>query len=184
MNSPKKATIIDLISGPGAGKTTMAHAILSKLKMLNKTAEYASEYAKELVRERNYTLLDNQHYVSYQQYLRIKQYENLEYIVTDGSLLLGMYYNYDNKKNICDRELTKEAILKWHNEFNHIIIFIERSPDHPYEQEGRYQDYERAKLTDIEMENMLNELGIDFYKVVSDEKNIGEIIKHIMTYPR
>jgi tRNA uridine 5-carbamoylmethylation protein Kti12 len=52
-----KTVIVNLYAGPGAGKTTCAWEIASRLKKENVSTEYVSEYAKELVWEGNLELL-------------------------------------------------------------------------------------------------------------------------------
>ena len=54
----KNTLIVSLFAGPGAGKTTCAWEIASELKKRNVETEYVSEYAKELVWDEKFELLD------------------------------------------------------------------------------------------------------------------------------
>lgn len=52
--------IINLFGAPGAGKSTGAAYIFSKLKMLGVNAELVTEFAKDKVWENNTEVLSNQ----------------------------------------------------------------------------------------------------------------------------
>ena len=54
----KKSIVVNLFAGPGAGKSTGATYIFSKLKMLGIDAEYVSEFAKDKVWEENERVLE------------------------------------------------------------------------------------------------------------------------------
>lgn len=57
--APERTTVvINLIAGPGAGKTICAWEIAEKLKKQGYIAEYVSEIAKEYVWEERFDLLD------------------------------------------------------------------------------------------------------------------------------
>lgn len=60
----KKTKVINFIAGPGAGKTTLACLFFAQLKLKGYVCEYISEFAKTLVWEENYELLNDQYYVS------------------------------------------------------------------------------------------------------------------------
>ena len=50
-----KSLVINLAGAPGAGKSTLATEIFSKLKKLGYNCEYVDEYAKHVVYEENYS---------------------------------------------------------------------------------------------------------------------------------
>src|SRR3989338_3579742 len=71
-----RTTVINIIGGPCAGKTTIASLIFAHLKLLKKVVEFASEYAKILVWKEDYEILNNQHLVSFEQYKLLQSINN------------------------------------------------------------------------------------------------------------
>lgn len=57
-NPVHKTIVINAFGGPGAGKTTACLDITSMLKKRGFVAEYVQEYAKELVWDKNFEMLD------------------------------------------------------------------------------------------------------------------------------
>ena len=55
--------VVNCYAGPGAGKTTCAWEVASQLKKKGINTEYVSEYAKELVWEGKYDVLENQEHL-------------------------------------------------------------------------------------------------------------------------
>lgn len=58
-----KTKIINLIGGPGVGKSTLAAEIFAELKKKGKSAELALEYAKDQVWDENLRILKDQLYI-------------------------------------------------------------------------------------------------------------------------
>lgn len=177
----KTTKIINIVSGPGAGKTTMAAMIFVRLKLLGYTVEYVQEYAKELVWKKQFRKLNDQFAVSEEQYNRFKAVNgNVDYIVTDGSLLHGLYYNQTNPENLSNVEKTEKYILEFFKDFDNIVIFLERG-DFDYEKEGRIQTEKEAKNVDKELEMLLKEQNISFKKFKSNinQDNINNLIEFI-----
>lgn len=171
--------VVDFIAGPGAGKTTIAHRTMSDLKLKGKKVDFAQEVAKEYVRTKEYEKLDDQYIISYEQYKALRKLENLDYIVTDGSLLLGLYYNLTNPNNVSNIYRTEKAILKWHSQFKHRVIFLKRG-NYEYDTEGRYQTSERAKQMDDEIESILKKFNIDYISLESSAN--GESMDRIVNF--
>jgi len=173
--------VINIISGPGAGKSTLVSFIHGELKLLHYDIEVVHEYAKILVLQKRFEELNNQHYVSNKQYKLLKSYEGTtEFTITDGSLLHGLYYNKSNKDNVSNLDKTEDAILRFYNNFENINIFLDRH-DNEYDTRGRIENYEEALKADKEILKHLTKHNIDFLRIKSDIKNIPEIIKYIET---
>ncbi len=175
---------INLIGGPGCGKTTMCALVFAKLKLKHKIAEYVQEYAKQLVWKKDYDTLNNQYYVTRTQYEFLKSMQSeVEFIVTDGPLCQGLYYNLHNPNNISNIDKTQNFIMNSFNEFNNINLFIKRGT-FEYEQQGRMQTEEESKEIDVILKHLLKQNNIPFQIVDADasDENINNIVNYILDY--
>lgn len=186
MTTKRITYVINLISGPSSGKSLISSLLFAKLKLRGFIVEYVQEYAKHLVWTKNYELLNNQYYVTQTQYNLLKQMiGEVDFIVTDGPLVNGLYYNKHNKDNICNIEKTENYILDCHRHFNSINIFLERG-DYKYEQQGRIQNEDESKEIDIIIKHMIKQNNIDFTMFKSDtsEENLNTIIDLVIETAR
>ena len=131
------AKIINLFGGPGAGKTTLAAALFHSLKVLHLNAEIISEFPKDMIVEQNAQALDNQFYITANQGYRIwcaaKVYD---YVIVDSPVLLGAIYN--KNQNIAVE--FNAFLLKYHNEFDNVNIFLKRAKNLIHRMSGRVHD--------------------------------------------
>lgn len=180
----KDTKIINLISGPGVWKSVLASLIFVHMKIKWFNIEYVSEYAKQLVWMKDFETLNNQHYISTQQFKLFKSMIwTVDYIITDGALFHWLFYNRFNKENISNIEKTEDKILEYIKQFNNINIYLKRNPDFDYEQEGRIQTKEEALFVDQEIKKLLDLYEKNNYKeVISDVWKIDEIINIILNY--
>jgi hypothetical protein len=175
----RRTYVINFISGPGNGKTTMSAYLFVKLKLQRFVTEYIGEYAKTLVWKKDYETLNNQYYVTKTQYDLLKQMNGtVDIIVTDGPLLHGLYYNRHNKDNNSNIDKTEQFILKCHNEFRNINIFLERG-NFAYEKQGRIQSEDESKEIDVILKHMLKACKIPSKSFVSGIENIDQIIAYV-----
>ena len=86
--------LINLFGAPGAGKSSGAAYIFSKLKMNGINTELVTEFAKDKVWENNNEVFKNQAYIFGKQYFKISRVaDKVDVIVTDSPLLLSAFYN-------------------------------------------------------------------------------------------
>lgn len=180
MTTTEKTThIINFISGPGAGKTTLSALLFAKLKIEGYTCEYVQEYAKTLVWTKDFDTLNNQYLVSKHQSELLNQINGkVDFIITDGPLIHGVYYNKYNKDNICNIEKTEQFILDNFRCFNNINIVLKRS-DRPYEQQGRIQTEEESRDIDAILRHIMRINGIPFQEFAGDETAIEDMIEFV-----
>lgn len=153
----KETLIINMFAGPGAGKTTCAWEIASKLKKLGYVTEYVGEYAKELVWDGRADLLDGtatkQKAVYDEQKHRIDRLiGKVDFVVTDSPPILSMVYLKESAP-----DFQRQMIVDF-NSYHNFNIFIERSVH--YEREGRLQTLEEAKELDRGVKAFLKDNGI------------------------
>lgn len=173
--------VINLIGGPGCGKSVISAAIFCELKLRGYVTEYVQEYAKKLVWTKNFDTLNNQYYVTNKMVNQIEcMVDRVTFIVTDGPIIHGLYYNKHNPDNICNIQKTEDYILKSHNKFNNINIFLQRG-NFAYETHGRMQNEREAIEIDEILIELLNTNNIEFTSFVSDIKNTKSIVDYILS---
>ncbi len=178
----KNKTIINIVGGPGTGKSLYAAYLFTMLKVNQRNVEYCQEYAKDLVWREKYEILRNQHIVAYHQFKALKgASKHVEAAITDGSLIHNFYYNKNIDINYSNIELTEKRINKYYKKFNNIVIYLKRNPKYKYQQEGRYQTEEEAKDIDGNILDILIEKNIKHIEVVADMDNTQKMLDYIIT---
>ena len=169
-----RSLVINAFGGPGAGKSTACFHIVEELKKKGYVVEYVSEYAKDLVWEENFTLLDgseeHQFEILKEQMHRIDRlYGKVDFIVTDASILLNAVYN---------RELTPEygEMLGRLNDCYENFNFLVQRGDR-FETEGRIHSYEESIIKDREVEELLGRYHL-FYGVYKHE-TLDQIVQNV-----
>lgn len=172
--------VINLIGSPGVGKSVIAAILFAELKMKGYTVEYVPEYVKSLVWKGDLETIQNQFYVSTQQYKLLKAVKGkVDYIVTDGSLFLGLYYNRHWEDNVSDIEKTEIKIKDYLSEFTNHFIFLKRG-DFKYEKEGRIHSEEESWRIQDDLEYLLKIEGIDYKEYISSKSNIESMLKDLL----
>ena len=90
----KKPLVVNLFGAPGAGKSTGAAIVFAELKKAGVNAELVTDFAKDKTWEHNMMALGCQEYVFGKQSYRLRRCrDDVEVIVTDSPLPLGLIYN-------------------------------------------------------------------------------------------
>jgi predicted ATPase len=177
----ERCFVINIIGGPGAGKSTLYSFIYAKMKIRKISVEQVQEFAKKLVWAGNFEELDNQYHVSKCQYNELKSvYGKVRFVITDGSLIHGLYYNQYNPTNVCDRIITERKILEMYHSFNNINILLTRGA-FPYEQAGRIQNAEEALHVDKTLVEIMDQNNISYRAFSSDETQVDSMIEYILS---
>ena len=175
-----KTFVINIIGAPGVGKTTISALLFAKLKLCGYVCEYVQEYAKKLVWMKDFDTLNNQYHVTKKQFELLQQINgHVDFIVTDGPLIHGIYYNKYNKDNISNIDKTEKYILDCFSKFNNINIVLDRI-SRKYETEGRIQSEDEAKDIDIVLKHLLKINSIKYTNYPAEENSIKEIIEFIL----
>lgn len=177
ISAKKIPVVINAFGGPGSGKTTSCMDICAQLKKAGYKAEYVQEYAKELVYEKNFSLLDGSEEHQFEMLKeQLHRMDRLvgetDFIVTDSPVLLNAIYN---------QELTPEydtMVSQLHSHFHNFSFFMKRD-EKEFQQEGRIHDLEQSKQKDQEIKDILKRNDI-YYGTYSHE-TIGTIVKNSIT---
>ena len=160
--------VVNLFGGPGTGKSTLAAALFSNLKIKGVNAELVTEFAKDLVwSERNKELQDQVYILGkmYHKLWRLK--DKVDVVVIDSPLPLCVYYDQGKTPGM------DEFVVSLFNQFTNINILLERN--FPYQQEGRYQDEEGAVKVHNDIYKLLDELDIKFTKCHLSAINVSHM---------
>lgn len=168
----KNTLVVNLMGGPGVGKSTLTAAVFAKLKDAGVDCEMASEFAKELVWEqRNETFKDELYIFAKQAHRVFRLNGKVDVIITDRPLILTCFYAQDDKA-LCD------LCLDRFNQYNNLNYYIAR--EKVYNPNGRNQTEEEAKQIDIATLNILKGYGIQCKLVPGRMETADKIVSDIM----
>lgn len=171
METKRKANVVNLYAGPGAGKTTTAVGIFTLLKLHNIESEYVPEFAKDLVWEERANTFKNQFYLYGKQQHRLwRCADKVKVIVTDAPLIhntiYGLVYNREGSNKFYD------YILDEVSHYNNINFFIERRKE--YMNYGRNEDEEQAKYIDGFIKDYLAAHGFNYISIPGTNEGINQ----------
>lgn len=157
-----KTYIVNLMAGPGVGKSTLMAQLFARLKILGYEVEMAPEYVKEKVWEESWKVMDDNIYIFGKQLHRINRLVGkVQVIICDSSLLNPAIY--DKTKN----EKFAEFVIDQFEKFNNINFYINRSTS--YNVKGREQTEEEAKQVDKQFLDFLEKHEVYYTTVEKDE---------------
>jgi len=176
-----KTKVINLISGPGSGKSTTAAQLFAEMKYNSIDCELVREYVKDwaYIGLKPDNIFDQIHITNEQLRKESIYYNKIEYLVTDSPIFFGIVYDfiYTKKHNIKDIVLNYLKLAE-EKDVEHIYYFIKRNKK--YISKGRYQSEKEANDIDKIMINMMNECNIQYKIIDTDPRNVSkEILKDI-----
>lgn len=164
----KKPIVVNLFAGPGAGKSTAAAYIFSQLKMKGINCELITEFAKDKTWEKNYSALRCQEYVfGKQSYKMDRCRDQVDVIITDSPLPLGIFYN---QNPVLGRHY-ESLVMDVFNTYDNLNFFINRKK--PYNPVGRNQTEEEAKEIDDKIKTFCQKHDISY--LIKDGTELGYI---------
>lgn len=170
-----ETTVINLVGGPGSGKSTTAAGVFYNLKKRGIECEMSLEFAKDKVWEESFRMMDNQYYIFGKQHHRLwRLVGKVPFVITDSPLIISSIY--DSEKSEGFKMFVGEQFKK----YNNVVYFIER--DKNYVQTGRIQTQEESECIDVEIQELLKYYGVPFTKIPQRdavEIIVDEIIRKI-----
>lgn len=160
--------VINIIGGPGCGKSMFSAAIVLQLHLAGKTVETIPDHAKALVWQRNFEVLKNQYFIAQRQFEMLNLLDGqVQFLITESSLPQVLYYNENYEPNICDVAKTRAQILAWHGMQDNVNVLIERG-EKRYVRAGRFQEEEQARAVDHGLRALLDREGLAYTLLPAD----------------
>lgn len=169
----KQTLVINLIGGPGSGKSTCASGIFYQLKKLGINCELALEFAKDKVWEESIKILDDQLYVFGKQYHKLFRLNGkVDVIITDSPLLISILYNKTPS------EYFDKLVVEQYHTFNNLLFFINRAEN--YQTEGRLQTKEESEGLDNIIKEILQDNNIPYDEIACENavEHIVNVVKN------
>lgn len=171
-----RTLLVNLHSGPGAGKSSLAAGTFYRVKYRNINAELVQEFAKELAWEDHQGPLKDQIWMFANQLRKLNRLKGkVDVLITDSPLLLNIYYGRSHGASETLIKLVEEEHRKWET----LDFFIERTK--PYNPAGRWQSEAEARFIDSEIKGVLKEFNVPFKPVKGDEDAVDQIVSAIQS---
>lgn len=167
--------VANLFGPPGAGKSTGASYVFSKLKLAGVNAELIGEFAKDKVWEENVEVFKNQAYIFGKQSFRISRCKDkVDVIVTDSPLLLSILYNND----LTLGEDFNKVVYNVFNSYNNRNYLLYRVK--PYNPIGRHQTEAESDALQEPLADLLKYYNVNYNLYAGDETGYDKIVEDIL----
>jgi nicotinamide riboside kinase len=171
--------VINFFGGPGCGKSTTAAKLFYKMKEKGLKVEYISEYAKDLVYAKDTFRLEDQIKILGEQHH--KQWilkDQVDFCIVDGPFLLGSIYAPEEYF-----ENFSPLVVEMFKSYKNYNIFLERT-DIEYQDYGRSQDLDGAKIIDEKIIQSLKSNKIDYMKMETLEfsRHMDNFLRFLSNY--
>ena len=165
--------VINVLSGPGAGKSTPAAGLYYTAKCKKLHVELVTEVAKDLVWEGREKALKNQAYVFGRQVQRVDRVSHNDLVITDSPFLLSATYApKDYPKS------WEDVVVQIWKKYNNYVIFLNRG--HKYESEGRLHNFQESLEIDTMIVELLARHDIQYTSVNHDYSNLDELLEIVL----
>lgn len=171
----KPVIVVNIIGGPGVGKSILTSDVFSALKKDFISCEISHEYIKKKLREKALKAVESQIYIfAKQQFQLFTLRDEVDVIVTDSPIILSAVYD----KSKC--QFLKGLVLKEFAKYENLNYLLLRNENVPYEREGRYQDENGAKEVDNEVRSFLTNENIEYKELYGiGEDSLNTILKDV-----
>lgn len=154
--------IINVMGGPGIGKSTAAAKIFYQLKEMGLNTEIVTEVAKDYVWEEHIKILKDQLFIFAKQNRRLERLRGkVDYVVTDSPGILALAYQIDGYYPTFE-----PLVVDVHNSYNNINFVLTRY--HSFQNEGRAHDEITSKNIDKRIVSILEKHNLPYYNLQTD----------------
>ncbi len=175
----KDTKVINILGGPGVGKTTLAAELFMQLKKMGYEVENVSEFAKELVWEERTQAFSDRLYMHAEQNHRLLMMNGkLDYIITDSPLILTSVYNSFYLKNVHSdsyNAMIDQMVLETWKLYDNVVFLLPRQND--YHSLGRRESENEAKIIDNYLNAYLIQNGINYMTIKNRDNAVNEILE-------
>lgn len=174
--------LINVLGPPSAGKSVLSARLFAHYKIKGISTELVQEYAKTLIWKNELGKLNDQLMVTSRQYENIKEvymHKDIEFVVTDSPIELGIFYNLYNRNNKSDIQHTRHVLEKYRQEFNNVYIFVNINKDNSYEECGRIHNKSQSLLIQKQLKSMLEHYNIEYFNYTSNKTCISNVVEYI-----
>lgn len=166
--------VINILAGPGAGKSTLASGLYYRAKCRGWNAELVTEVAKDLVWEERNAALANQAYVFGRQVQRIERLKDrVDLVITDSPFLLSAIYAPK------DYPVEWEAVVvKLWKSYSNYVALLERGPW--FDERGRVHNLEMSLEIDRRIAALLVKHDITYTQVGHGYHNLDLVLDAVL----
>jgi adenylate kinase len=166
--------VINVIAGPGVGKSTLASGLYHEAKRRGWNVELVTEVAKDLVWEGRQCALSNQAYVFGRQVQRIHRLAGqVDYVITDSPFLLSAIYAPDDYPSAWE-----EVVVELWKRYDNSVAFLERGPW--FTETGRVHNLQASLEIDQRIAVLLDKHNITHTQVSYGYQSPGEVLDSIL----
>jgi len=171
---------INLLGGPGAGKSTLSAWLFAEMKIKGFDVEHISEYAKAWVFIGTSPTSFDQIYITSKQLHRediVLRHEQ-SIIITESPLFLGACYAAKN--HVPGANYLVAIAMEFERAFPSLNVFVERGKK-PYKPFGRFQTHEQALEMDLLIKRMMDEQGLKYQTISFEDRDglMGYVLSNI-----
>ena len=168
--------VVNLCGSPGAGKSTGAAYVFSKLKMAGVNAELVTEFAKDKTWEKAHKVFENQLYMLAKQYFRLTRCEDqVDVIVTDSPLILSLVYNSHTERLGPNFD---RLVLDLYNYYDNMTYFLNRVKR--YNPTGRNQTEEESDQLAVKIRQTLLDNNCQFTEINGSTEGYDKIVSDVL----
>jgi len=171
-------TVINLIGGPGCGKSTLAAELYARMKRNHMKVEMVREVAKEWAWEgKEITAFDQISIIGEQIKKESSLFNKVDYIITDSPVLLGsFYFDYNHDQRFMNKMVKDYYKFSESKGITFINFVLDRYEE--YDPKGRFESEQDA--IDIDTAILLYLAAEEYDCEVLNVDKIGYISDYIL----
>jgi hypothetical protein len=153
--------VVNLWGAPSSGKSTTAAGLFFLLKINKWRVELVTEFAKEMVWERNASIFGQQAFIFAEQNRRLRRLEDhdVEVAITDSPLPLPAFYQREFRKDQQLEQLAPLVFEQFHR-YNNVNYLLTREGS--FEAIGRRHDEAQALGLAKDLREFMEQHAIEF----------------------